>query len=418
MAARLALLFLALTKPALAASLSIEDAKRAAVARSIAVAEAESELRAAEGALAQAALLLRENPEVEIGYSSDAFFAREREADFELSLSQSFEMAGQRGARREAARLRKEAAAARLTQARADAEAASVSAYGRLSVAERRLGIARDAEKLAVAAAEAAEKRLERGDVSEVDASLLAADAAQMQAQVQAFASEREEAREALASAMGTHLPEDLELSGPVPAPESSELAALGEVGSLAQVRARQLEALGHKAELDLAKRSVVPDVTVSVGYGEERASLDSPVGRLEDQDRLLGMRLTIPLPLWNRNKEEIARASAASAAAERKAEAARELAPVRLSAAAKRAQLALEAERRLSKVLPRINRSLETVQQAFERGQLSLAELLLKRDALLKARFTALSAELERVLAVAELSRLRARAEAGENPR
>jgi outer membrane protein TolC len=292
-----------------------------------------------------------------------------------------------------------------LELARAEAKADATVAYARLWTTEKRLETARAAQKLAATLAQAAELRLSRGDVSEVDAALLVADAARLSADAQAVALEREEAVRTLALVVGGHLPDELGTTQPVPPPERVPAAA-EPFDALVLVRDRA-EVEAAEAAVRAEERAAFPHLGLSVTYEKEQSSIDSPVGHLHHRAQMLGARLSIPLPLWNHRRAEVARAQAEAERSRAHAAASQRTYALRRSVAVRRAQTALENERALTATNDRTDRALVTVQRALEQGQLNLGEFLLKRDALLQAKLAVLSAQLERVIAVAELERL-----------
>lgn len=377
------------------------------------VVEADAEVQAAEGALAQAQALFPENPELEARYASDFAFAREGDREVEVNLSQELEIAGQRGLRRQAAEERLRAARHRLTLARAEARAEATVLYARLWAAGRKLALAQRVEAIARTAGAAAKRRFEQGDISEVEAALFAADAARISTQAQEAAAELEAARAELALLTAGSLP-GARAASALPSPEPRAIQ-LPSPESTAAVQEPARAAAAAEAELSLARRERIPNPTVSLGYEREDGQLHLGELHVDESTQRLALSLSLPLPLWNRNAREIAEASARRRIAEEKARAAAASSSERLQRAASRARLAWESERTLSEVLPSAERARDILERGFERGQLGLTDYIGKRDLLLQAELSALSAHVARVEAFAELDKLRAAAPLGD---
>jgi len=166
-------------------------------------------------------------------------------------------------------------------------------------------------------------------------------------------------------------------------------------------LQATRAEEAAAKAEVELLQRERFPDLTVGLGYERERTPESHGAVTDLHTGNLLVARLSVPLPLWNRNQGELAEARARRSAREaervareREVEADTEAAKGALEAA-QAAHLALTA------ALPSVERNLELVRRAYEAGELGL-------DALLLARDRAFAARAEAVDAAAELARAR----------
>jgi cobalt-zinc-cadmium efflux system outer membrane protein len=95
--------------------------------------------------------------------------------------------------------------------------------------------------------------------------------------------------------------------SVPAPAPDDSALlaATFRENHSLRQF---ELDLAEQGVALDIERRNAFNDVTLSAYYNEEKAG---------GKDRFVGLGVTVPLPLWNRNGAAIAEAKTRQGQAE-----------------------------------------------------------------------------------------------------
>jgi cobalt-zinc-cadmium efflux system outer membrane protein len=74
------------------------------------------------------------------------------------------------------------------------------------------------------------------------------------------------------------------------------------------ELRMRAVELAQHGFRVDLARNERFPAVSVGPTISEERAG---------DRERIVGVAVTVPLPLWNRNKGNIESAAARQLQAE-----------------------------------------------------------------------------------------------------
>jgi cobalt-zinc-cadmium efflux system outer membrane protein len=182
------------------------------------------------------------------------------------------------------------------------------------------------------------------------------------------------------------------ELRASVPSPLVSERPDL---------EAARAEEGAAKAEVELLQRERFPDLTVGLGYERERMTESHGATTDLHTANLLVARLSVPLPLWNRNQGELAEARARRAAREAERVAREREVEADAEAAKGTLEAARAAQAALAAALPSVERNLELVRRAYEAGELGL-------DALLLARDRAFAARAEAVDAAAELARAR----------
>jgi outer membrane protein TolC len=391
----------------LPARVPLEAALRLALERSPRMAGARADLEQARGAQAEGSLLIRGDPELSGEYLSQLLYGREATRKWRVEGALPLEVAGQQWLRAEATRSAAQAAEEALAAAAAGVRAEVVTAYAHLHAAEQEAVLWRAAEDLARRLSAAADRRLEKGDVSEVDAAILQADALRFMARASAAEQALSAARLQLTGAVGAELPREVLAAGPVPAPAAPLLEARP-VDSLPAVRAAARRAKAAEADLALAWRELVPDVTVHLGMEQGTALVELPglEGHRVSAESEIAVKLSVPLPLFNWRS---ARRSAAEAQVRRAAaelESARALAAQAMAQGRRRAELALALDASYAAAVPRANRALEDVERAYQAGQLNLAEYQVRRDALYQVRLEAIAAERERAVAVAELER------------
>ena len=358
--------------------------------------EADALLDAAEARVRQARV--RPNPtaalEVENAFGSGPFEGYNN-AETTLSLSQDLELWGRRGARVEAARADAGTASLRRDMAGIEAAGRLALVYAEAEAAERRADLAQEALSLTVADTRAALTLVEEGrepllrgiqGESEAAAARAALDEAQAERDA-AFARLR---AVAMLTAPVTSIDSGLLDRAPLAASDD------GAAGTLT-VRVAEADREAAERRIDVERLRSRPDVTASVG-----------VRRYEAEDATaVTLGVSLPLPLFDRNRGNIEAAQAEFRAADarllgarQEAQADRDAAMARLSASASRVAAAEEAYR-LSRI-------------GFEAGRISQLELRSSRAALISARNAAVDARLARVRAEIDLARLQGRAPFG----
>ncbi|PQZ83854.1 MULTISPECIES: TolC family protein [unclassified Brevundimonas] len=361
--------------------------------------EADALTQAAEARVRQAGV--RPNPM--LGLEADSLFgtgpyAGTANAEATLSISQDLELWGRRAARVEAARADAGAAARQRDLAVVDAAGRLALIYAEAEAAERRAELAEESLILTVADARAALALVEqgrepllRGIQSESEAA--AARAARDEAQAERDAAFARLAAVAMLAVPVTGI--DASLLDQTPsaareAPTAAPTVRVAEAGRDAAERRITVERIRAR-----------PDVNASLG-----------LRRYEAEDATaLTFGISMPLPLFDRNRGNIDAAQAEFRAAEAR------LAAVRLEAqadrAAARARLAASASR-----VGAADAGIASAEEAyrlsrigFEAGRISQLELRVTRAALVNARTTAVDARLARVRAEIDLARQDGRA-------
>lgn len=322
-------------------------------------------------------------------------------AETTLGVTQDLELWGRRGARVDAARAEAGTAALRRDLAVVDAAGRLALVYAEAEAAERRFDLAEEALSVTLADARAALTLVEEGREPMVRALQGESEAATARAALDEARAERDAAFARLtAVAM---------LPTPVTAIEASLIdqvppVALASDGATPVVRVAEAERDAAERRIAIERIQSRPDVSASVG-----------VRRYEAEDATaLTLGLSLPLPLFDRNRGNIDAAQAEFRAAEarllnarQEAQADRDAAKARLSASASRVS-ATDAGVTAAQEAYRLSRI------GFDAGRISQLELRSSRGALILARNTAVDARLARVRAEIDLARLQGRAPFG----
>lgn len=383
------LVAVALTASALAAMPAVSSAQLTLSTAQAAARQASPELRSAREAVAAATGRARQaeafaNPTLSYGREQTSR-AGQTNSQNVAQLDQPFEVGGQRAARRDAARFRRDAAEARLAWTTAQLDFDVARAFARAIAADQRARIAEQTAGSFTDAQRVSERRLAAGDVAGYVVRRLQLEAARYAAQRAAAALDRRSTRVALASLMGVAsasadsltLPTDIQGSSSEPAalPSLDSLLVLSE-RARSDVRAATLDAEAVAAESRLAARERVPTPTFSLGYKGEKVA-DTVRGSSLDYGGFVA-GISVPLPLFDRRAgaTEAATADARRALAETEAARRRAAREVTDALDALRA-----AETQRAALAPHLGEgariALRAVQTSYTEGEITLAEWL-----------------------------------------
>lgn len=152
-----------------------------------------------------------------------------------------------------------------------------------------------------------------------------------------------------------------------------------GRAGSRPDVDVARAQAEAARRNVDLAKAGRWEDIGVGVVAEVER-SMDMPEGY--DRETMVGFRMSIPLPIWNRNQGVIAESQAAARRA------AKEASALEFSIASERAgtkrqmeMLAKAAREIETGLLPKARDVEARLREFYAAGQVSLTDVLRARD-------------------------------------
>lgn len=372
------------------------------------LAEARAEIARAEGLARQARALPNPTIGVEVeNFSGSGPFRGTDMAETTASIEQTIELGGKRSARVAVGMADLQAARARAARIQGEFKFDLAARYAEAEASERRLQLAADQAVLAQEDLRIATALVEAGREADLRR-------VQAQAALQAARASVEEARAARATAF-SNLTALVGAPAPITSIPVSLLARAGEAFPTASFDPLRSPAyLAAEAEREAAARRIrveriraVPDVTASVG-----------VRRFNGDDATAVVAgISVPFPIFDRNRGNISAAQAELSAAEARlnaarldAEAAGRSGTARLSAAESRLLAAQEGERTADEAY-RLTRV------GYEGGKLDLVELLNAQRALAEARSQTINAAVERLSAQAGLARLVGASPFGDAP-
>ena len=378
------------------AELTLREALRLALIASPRLQTLGWEIRKAEGRTRQAGA--RPNPELSFDLENVGGSSSSSEAT--LSVGQLIELGGKRSARVGAARAEEQVVSLDIQTERLALVGEVTTRFIEALSAERSLTLAEDEIRAAEEAATTNAQRVQAGAAHPVERRRAEVELANVRLERAIIQSDAALARSRLSATWGEPEPRFERLVGlfdslpPLPNIDSIQVRAAASP-VLARWRAER-ESRQRKLDLERARR--VPNLTPSAG-----------IRTLNDgNDRTFVGGLSLPLPLFDRNRGAIDEASAALqqaplAETQARLELRRSLAESH--ATLRRARAKLDAIRR--EVLPEAALAFEEMRTGYERGRFTYLDLLEARRTLLRARREELQTLLTAHLAVAELERL-----------
>lgn len=355
--------------------------------------EDQAQIDAAQGRLAQARAWRNPDLSLEVeNFAGDGPLEGFDAAESTLSFSQTLEL-GKRGARAAGAAQGLNLARARSRQASADYAAELAQAYAEAEAADARQRLSQDLLDAARADARAATLMVEAGKEAHLRAVQAQAEEKAAQAALEEARAERIAAFGKLSVLAGSEAPFDALAASLLDRPTGGPPVA-GAPPAVAAAEAARDEAA---AQLRVEQIAARPDLTFSAGL--RRFEADGSTAAVAG--------VSLPLPLFDRNRgatdaarAELRGAEARLTQARLQAQADVAAARAAASAAASRVASAVEGEAAAAEAyrLARIG---------YDAGKLPLLELTSARRALAAARLQTLEAKLARVRAEAEASRL-----------
>lgn len=344
-----------------------------------------AQLAAAEGQRTEASALLYNNPQLAVDQrrrSVPQAGATERQREWGAGVSQTFEIAGQRGYRRESAEAALSALRLEIADTRRQVRAEVAERFTRVLALQRRVETETQALRLFEDTAAVVQRRRQAGEDTRLDANVAQVEAERARNQLALAQEQLIDARAALAAVL--QLPPDglpqaigtLALQA-VPYTLDTLLAAVQAQPRLGALAAREASA---DARLRLERASVYPDVTVGMNVGREGPGVA--------RERLTALTVSVPLPLFRRNAAGIGQASTELTQVQVERQAATRDARANVQALWSRlASLETRVRRLQESVLPSLEDNQQLSLRSRQAGQIGLLELIVVNRQGLDAR-------------------------------
>jgi len=351
---------------------------------------------AAQGRLDQAGLLLRSNPAIEGSVSRKDTLPEggEKVTNYNLRLSQEFELAGQRGLRVDAARSGREKAIQDIRDRERVLIAAVKDSFARALAARRKIELAEEVVKLQEELVASATIKFQTGDISALEQNLADVELGKARRDRMLAERERRETLLGLQEVLGMKPSANFSIEGELPseAPVIPDREKIRE--NVAQqrpdVQSATAEVRQAKSAMNLAGREAIPSLTVSGFYNKDE--------RLDET----GVMLSFPLPFFDRKqadrKEAAAKAGQAlikQASLERTID--REIGESHANLVAAAEELSLFKKDVLAKAME----NLGLVNLAFKEGKFGFFEVRLAQKDIIDIQFAYLESQVRLQLAL-----------------
>jgi cobalt-zinc-cadmium efflux system outer membrane protein len=347
----------------------------------------------------QAGLLLQHNPRFSVEMETPA--SGKASTSVELNLLQEFEIAGQRA-------YRNEAAAKNLAQAQlavADAERLLglevTQAYYQLLAVQQLITGLNEVLTVQENLLDSGQKRFAREDISLLELNTLRLDRDQVRNELANKMRERVLIEKQLRQLTALQENGSLRVSGDLldllaktsrTLPDRQTVLACV-MASRPDMKAAKLAVEVREAELRLAQARRIPNIAIGPRY------------KRDSNETLFGGEIAIPLPLFNRNQEEVATALANQNVS--RAELEGRLLAAKQDIDAPYSKLAVAKETVASygtSYLDELEKMLALTRKAYESGEMTIFEFSVTRDRFAQARARSLDAALAYIRAIAEL--------------
>lgn len=365
---------------------TMERAVERALEHNLSLRASAREVDLARAGLVGAEVLTTSNPEL-AGGAGLRLSGGEALVDAGVALEQRFALGGPRRHRVAGARAAVEVARGRYASRRAKVAAAARIAFVEAVAAGRMVALAQRAEALTEELHGMARARVEEEAGTDLEVNLAALEWARARRQLSSARQAALEARLRLSQLLALPLGRALSLPERLPAVEEVTPSEEAMVASALEQRP-ELFAVGQSrrqalAEVDWARAEAWPELAVEASYDLE-----------EGQDHIVGLGLTIPIPIFHRNQGQIAEARARASLAELDEEAARRAVEQEVRAAHQRYLAARQVAELLDQeTISRADANLALLRASFEEGNVGFVEVLLVQQELLAAQQEAITA-------------------------
>jgi cobalt-zinc-cadmium efflux system outer membrane protein len=351
---------------------------------------------------------LMPNPTFEVEGTTGAMGGNSDENSLSLGLSQEFPLAGKREKRRTVAERERDVYRFQLADRERLTALEVKIAYADLYLSQQRLGLAIQAAELSSSLLAMTKELFAAGDIPELEVNLASVEVARSESELIAAKREIVPARARLSTLMGL----ETASTAIVVAPSEATTAIPGVAGLVARARANRpdIKSLSAdqargEAEVNLARAESIPNLTLGFFVAHERGTDAIGADEEKTKDTIMGVRLSLPLPLFDRNQTGIREAGARRGAAEARLLAAN--AAIEQEVAAEHARLAA-ADEVLSlyakEILPRLKENLALLQAAYGAGEADILAVIAEQKKYLEVHEACLEAGHARLTALARL--------------
>lgn len=315
----------------------------------------------------------------------------ENRREWSAAIEQTFEIAGQQGHRRRAAQQELDALDATIEETRREVHAEVEQRFVEVLALQERIATESAALKIIEDTAASVGKRVKAGEDSRLDGNLAKVEAVRARNQIGMLQEQLMQARAELASTLQLPTSEIPVLSGTLnlPAPTYTLMQLQESAGRRPLLRSLDYKEQSAASRLSLERAARYPDVTVAVSTGRE--------GPVTGRERLTGISVSIPIPLFHHNSGAIGRAATELAQTRIERQAAIRNTDASVVVLWQRLQsLTNRVDALQSTVLPALEDNQQLSVKSLKAGEISLVQLLLVNRQVLDGRRDLIDAQTE----------------------
>lgn len=360
-----------------------------------------------EAGQARAGLL--PNPTIDLEAGTGALTGSSAENSLSVGVSQEFLLAGKREKRMRVAERELEAYGWQLADRERVLREEVKTAFFDLILTEQRAALIDRSIDLNRQLLDVAQERLAAGDIPELEMNLVKVELARSEGARIEIARSLSQNRARLSALMGLPAEEQPAISGKLESAValSKPLADLQQAaaGTRPDVKALEAEKGRGDADVALARAEGVPNLTAGIAVTREGTSIE--VGGIEarDKDYILGLKLSMPIPLFDRNRAGVQEAAARRSSTESRLSAARK-------SIRREVETAYAGYRNSEKVLslytsdiiPQLEENLKLTQEAYRLGEVGILTVIQEQKKFFEVSDAYLAARHDRQTALAKL--------------
>ena len=304
-------------------TLTIDQAVEIAIRENRDLIAARIQIEEARGRLKQAGLY--PNPELESDFGIDTIFANDGERSFSIGINQPIPLSGRIGAQKKVASVDIKRTHADLTNIQRILARDVRLSFIELLTIEKQLKLQETLINLNSELLKGIDMGIKEGLASKQDLNAVAIALQQARQEKEVLIAQRKSNILKINNLLGKQPTFNFIPQGELAYEAVNDLNNYNIETAFAQrpdLKFAKLDVELAEADLKLAKALRFEDIKAGVFYGNDRLVLDSPVGRLTDSDQLIGFKVTVPLPIFDRKQGLVAEAQAREKRAEENVEA------------------------------------------------------------------------------------------------
>lgn len=338
---------------------------------------------------------LRPNPTVDFEQTTGRLTGSAGERETNIGLAVPIELGGKRRRRMDLARAELEAAEAEVADRERRLTSEVRSTYAEALSSLRELEITEGLNELDLQTARIIQTRVNEGETAPIELNLLRVEVDRLRSRRALLEGRLQASILRLKSLTDIPLGEPLrlreDLAAPVlPSPPTSVDAAVEiALRTRPDLRLARLMEEVAQAGLRLARAEAKPELTAFTKYTLSHSVFDdTPVGVLNDKDKLLTFGVSVGIPVFNRNQGAKAEAATAISQAQRRREFLEAVIRSEVQSAYARYQAARAAIQTFGHgVIARSNENIRTIRAAYQLGEFRITDLLAEQRRLVDSQ-------------------------------